>query len=160
MRYPISIAPLWRFWLLPFGISQKSAFAELNEDGLLVRFGFTEYRISREEISSASLSTWPIWAGVGWRTDLAGTLALIGAPGRAVDLRLREHTRLGLFGIPCERLVVTVENPGRFVAAIGQLLEKVSPGKHRKARRTPGRAKRKTVSRSPSSKGRPPSKAA
>ncbi len=160
MHYPISIAPLWRFWLLLFGVTQKSAFAELSEEGLLVRFGFAEYRISPEEISSASLSTWSVWAGVGWRTDLAGTIALIGAPGRAVDLRLRERKQLGRFGISCERLVVTVENPERFVEAIGQLLEKASRGGDRKTRRTPSRAKRKTVSRSPSARGRPPSKAA
>ena len=103
MHYPIRIAPLWRLWLLLFGVTQKSAFAELSEEGLLVRFGFVEYRISLEEIASASLSTWSIWAGVGWRPDLAGTLALIGAPGRAADLRLRERKQLGRSGFPYER---------------------------------------------------------
>ncbi len=160
MHYPISIAPLWRLWLLLFGVTQKSAFAELSEEGLLVRFGLAEYRISFEEISSASLSTWSIWAGVGWRPDLAGTLALIGAPGRAVDLRLRERKQLGRSGFPYERLVVTLENPERFVDAIGQLIEKASRGGDRKTRRPPGRAKRKTARRSPSARGRPPSKAA
>ncbi len=52
---------------------------------LHVRFGWLfDHRFPLSEVEAASPSHWPLWGGIGWRTNFSGTVGLIGTYVRVV----------------------------------------------------------------------------
>ena len=120
MRFPILISPLWRPLLLPLGGTPKRSFAELEDGQLHVRFGWLfDQRFPLSDVEGASPSHWPVWAGIGWRTNFSGTAGLIGTYVNIVEIRFKEPQRVRmLLPLPCRRLYLSLEEPRDFIAAL------------------------------------------
>ena len=120
MRFPILISPLWRPLLLPFGATADRSFAEIQDGHLHVRFGLLfQHRFPLDQVEGASLAHWPLWAGIGWRTNFRGTVGLVGTYVNTVEVRFKEPQRVRLLvPIRCRRLYLSVDDPRGFIAAL------------------------------------------
>ncbi len=122
MRFPILMSPLWRPFLLPLGGTPERSYVELEDGVLHARFGWLfDHRFPLSQVEAASPSHWPVWAGIGPRTNFRGTVGLIGTYVRIVEVRFREPQRVRLF-LPtrCQRLYLSLEEPRDFIAALGK----------------------------------------
>lgn len=120
MRFPILISPLWRPFLLPFGGTPERSYVELEDGTLHVRFGWLfDQRFPLSDVEGASPSHWPVWAGIGWRTNFRGTVGLIGTYVNIVEVRFKQPIRARLLlPLRCERLYLSLEQPGDFAGAL------------------------------------------
>jgi hypothetical protein len=120
LRFPILISPLWRYLLLPFGATPARSFAEIKDGELHVRFGrLFDHRFPLEEVESVSLGHWPVWAGVGWRTNFRGSVGLIGTYVNTVEVHFKEPQRVRLLiPVRCDRLYLSLEEPHDFISAV------------------------------------------
>jgi hypothetical protein len=107
----------WRPLLFLFGGSPGRSYAEVTPEAVRFRFGFFDRVVPRSEIVEVEQRSWPWWLGVGWRSNLVGTVGLIGARTGVVQVRLR--TRIWVwFVFACDRIAISVEDPEGFVAAL------------------------------------------
>jgi hypothetical protein len=119
-RFPIRLDSWWQPLLLAGGATPESSFVELREDDIRVRFGFFfDQTLLLSDIESVQETAWPWFFGVGWRTNFLGQVALIGSHRGVVELKLRASRRAwGL--VRYRRLVISLEEPQRFVEAIAK----------------------------------------
>lgn len=120
MRYPLLVSPLWRPLLLPFGATGDRAYVEVENGAVHVRFGFLfDHTFPLEDIETAGNAGWPLWAGIGWRTNFIGSVGLIGSYSNIVELRFHErHSVRMLLPLRCDRLYLSVEDPEAFIDAV------------------------------------------
>lgn len=122
-RFPILITEISELFMIPFGVTRRRAFAQVQDDKLRVRFGpMFDERIPLKNIESAGIARWPRWAGVGPRTNLRGAIGLVGSYRNVVRLTLKEPMDAHLFVAPvkCSRLYLSLEHPDRFLKEIGK----------------------------------------
>lgn len=124
MRFQIDRTPTWSWLLAAFGATKDHSFVDVRDREVEVRFGFFHQTIPLTEIRAASVAmrTVPWYRyGIGWRTNLSGTVGLIGAARNVVKLELSRSRRVNL-GLPvnveCRELYVSMEEPDAFVAAL------------------------------------------
>jgi len=118
-KFPMALSPVWRPLLWPIGVTEGSAFAEVNEDDFHVRFGrFFDYHFPVEEVEKVTFGHWPVWAGVGPRTNFRGSVGLIGTYVNMVEVTFKEPQRIRMVvPVRCKRLFFAVEEPHAFVGA-------------------------------------------
>jgi hypothetical protein len=117
-RFAIRLDPWWRLLLLVGGATPGNSYAEIDGDALHLRYGLLFDRtIPRAQIVSAKQRNWPIWLGIGWRTDFRGGVGLIGSMEGVVELTLSEEIRWGL--LRYTRVAVSLQEPQPFLAALG-----------------------------------------
>jgi hypothetical protein len=107
--------------MIPFGVTRRRAFAQVQEGKLHIRFGpMFDERIPLENVKTAEISKWPRWAGVGPRTDFRGRVGLVGSYSNTVKLILKKPVDVHLFVFPvaCRELYVSVEDPDGFMHEI------------------------------------------
>ena len=143
MRFAIRIDPVWRAFLLAGGATRRNSFVELTDTEITFRLGALFRRtFPRADIEGAAGRRWPIWYGVGWRSNLRGVIGLIGSYGGVVEVRLQSRSRAwGVF--PCDRIAVSLEDPERFIEALSERLGTPVPADVSalaKPRRSPQRA--------------------
>lgn len=121
-KFPLLISPRWRFLLMPFGVTRERAFVQVGERELRVSFGpLFDYRFPLEAVQKAVPARWPFWAGIGPRVDFRGTVAFVSAYEKTVEVRFKERQRLRMLAsLPCDRLVVSVEDPDALIAALSK----------------------------------------
>lgn len=121
-RFPILTSPLWRPFLLPFGVTAERSFASVEDGSLHVRFGqIFDHKFPLEEIEGATLATWPLWAGIGPRTNFRGSVGLVGTYVNIVEVQFKEPQKVRmLVPVTCQRLYLSMEEPHAFVAALGK----------------------------------------
>lgn len=119
-RFPILVSPFWRALLFPFGVTPERAFAAIDDGELRVSFGrLFDHRFPLEQVEVAVPARWPLWAGIGLRTDFRRTVAFVGAYVNTVEVRFKERQRVRMVvPLPCERLVLSLEDPEGFIAAL------------------------------------------
>lgn len=119
MRFAIRIDPVWRAFLLAGGATRRNSFVELTDTEITFRFGALFRRtFPRADIDGAAGRRWPLWYGVGWRSNLRGVIGLIGSYRDVVEVKLKARTRAwGVF--PCDRIAVSLEDPNGFLSALG-----------------------------------------
>ncbi len=125
-RFPILITGLGSALLLPFGVSRREALVQLRDGKMRVEFGpMFDHTFALKEIAGADRATWPLWAGIGPRTNLRGAVGLVGAYRNIVRITFRTPQRVRLFVVPvsCERLYLSLEDPDGFIEAIRGHLE-------------------------------------
>lgn len=122
MRFPVLISPLWRPLLLALGATPARSYVEIEGGQLHVRFGWLfDKRFPLDKVEAASPSHWPLWAGIGWRTNFRGTVGLIGTYVNIVEVRFKERQRVSLLlPLTCRRLYLSLEQPRDFIAALGE----------------------------------------
>ena len=142
MRFAVLISPLWRPLLLPFGATSSRAYAEVADGQLRVRLGWLfDQRFPLDEIEAASPSHWPVWAGIGWRTNFRGTVGVIGTFVNIVEVRFKQPQRVRvLLPTTCRRLYLSLEEPREFISALqtaaaGQAQKEPAAAKTRPRRR-------------------------
>lgn len=117
-RFPILVSPLWRYPLRVFGVTEETAFAEVDGAKLHVRFGRFDYEFPLDMVEEVRPAAWPVWAGIGpryWR----GTVGLIGTYVNTVEVLFKEPQEIRvLVPLRCERLYLSAEEPGEFIAAV------------------------------------------
>ncbi|MEW5991603.1 MAG: hypothetical protein AB1736_09725 [Chloroflexota bacterium] len=102
-RYPIRIGRRSAAWLqLAFGVRPESAWAEIGEGGLVIRFGRVTFRTEL-----ANLERWRIEGPFRWITAIGirrsirhGDVSFAGSPHGGVRIDLRRRVRLGPFMVP------------------------------------------------------------
>jgi hypothetical protein len=144
MRFPILISPLWRPFFLPFGGTPARSYVELEDGVLHVRFGWLfNHRFPLGELEGASPSHWPVWAGIGWRTNFRGTAGLIGTYVNIVEVRFKQSQRVRMvLPTPCRRLYLSLEQPSEFITALQQASEPPAPRERATATPRPRRRKK------------------
>jgi hypothetical protein len=110
--------PWWRALLLMGGATPQNSYVELDNGQITLSFGFFFRRtLARSDVERAEEAKWPVWMGVGWRTNFGDRLGLIGSYEGVVELHLRTPIRVwGLLN--CKRVAVSVEEPAALVAAL------------------------------------------
>lgn len=143
MRFPILISPMWRPFVLPLGGTPERSYVELEDGVLHVRFGWLfNHRFPLDAVEAASPSHWPVWAGIGWRTNFRGTVGLIGTYVNSVEVRFKQPQRVRMIlPTPCRRLYLSLEQPRDFIAALRKATEPPAPPKPAAAPRQKRRKK-------------------
>lgn len=124
-RFPILISRLGALLLLPFGVSRQHAVIQLRDGKMRVEFGpMFDETFDLEAVEGVERASWPIWAGIGPRTNLRGAVGLVGAYSNIVRVRFKEPQRVRLFMVPvtCQRLYVSLEDAHAFTDALEQHL--------------------------------------
>lgn len=144
MRFPILMSPLWRPLLIPFGGKPERSFAEMDDGELHVRFGWLfDQRFPLAAVETAAPSHWPVWAGIGWRTNFRGTVGLIGTYVNVVEVRFKEPQRVRLLlPMRCQRLYLSLEEPREFIAALREATEPGASRREAAAARRPRRPRK------------------
>ena len=122
-RFPILITQLSQVFMIPFGVTRRRAFAQVQEGKLHIRFGpMFDERVPLDNIEAAELSRWPRWIGVGPRTDFRGRVGLVGSYSNTVKLTLKKPVDVHLFVIPvsCRELYISLEDPDPFMREISK----------------------------------------
>lgn len=118
-RFDLAISPVWRPVLLVLGVTPKQSFVELGEEDIHVRFGRFEYHFPLEAVEDVKLSSWPLWAGIGARTNFRGTVGLVGTYVNVVKITFKEPQQMRLLvRTTCKQLFLSVEEPHAFIAAL------------------------------------------
>lgn len=123
-RFPILITQLSQLFMIPFGVTRRRAFAQLQEGELHIRFGpMFDERIPLEKIELAEPVRWPRWAGVGPRANFRGSVGLVGSYSNVVKLTLKEpiDVHLFLFPVTCRRLYLSLTHPDEFLKELGRM---------------------------------------
>ena len=123
MRFPMSLSPTWRWLLALLGGTPERSYVEVGAEGLEVRFGSFSQRIPYRELTRVAIHarTVPWYAyRIGWRMNLRGGVALVGAAENLVRLELRTARQVSLMGIPTmmRELYVSLEDPDAFLRAV------------------------------------------
>jgi hypothetical protein len=118
MRFPIRIDGIWRAPMLVGGATKQTSYVDVGEEEVTVRFGYLFNRtIPKSEILGAAPRRWPLWYGLGWRSNLRGVIGLVGSYENVVEMKLATRGRAwGVF--PCDRIAVSLEDPEGFIAAV------------------------------------------
>ena len=142
MRFPILVSRAWRPFLLPFGATVSRSYAEIEEGRLNVRFGLFDHTFPLDQVESAAPSHWPLWAGIGWRTNFRDIVGLVGSYSNIVEVRFKEPQRLQVLRLPvrCRRLYLSLQDPAAFIAALRE--GPAPPPKSRRPARRPGNGRR------------------
>lgn len=129
-RFAIRRDAVWRPLLALFGATGGRSFVALQDDVVGLRFGWTlhlrfgwlfDERVPLDEVVEAVPAPWPLLGGIGWRTDFAGKVALVGSRRGVVRLRLRERRRVRLgLKVPCDVLYVSLEQPMAFLEELAR----------------------------------------
>jgi len=109
-------------WL--FGGTDERSYVEIDGDTLHVRFGFLfDERIPIANIVEVERQHWPLLAGIGWRTNLIDSIALVGSRSNVVRLEVSPRIRMKvLWPVNVRSLYVSVDEPDAFVAEIRRRL--------------------------------------
>lgn len=119
-RFPIHIDARWRPLLLVGGATRANSYVQVDDENVTFRFGgLFSRKVPRDEIASAAVMRWPLWMGIGWRSNLRGTIGLIGSYHGVVEVRLKKAGRAWKV-FPCNRIAVSLEDPQGFIAALDQ----------------------------------------
>ncbi len=142
MRFPIRMDSVWRPLLLTGAAVPSNSYIELKDDGVHFRFGLLFDRtVTYGEITDVFSRSWPLWYGIGWRSNLRGVIGLTGSYEGVVEVRLRRRIGRWLGIFPCDRICVSLEQPEKFIAAVEDhagLREPRAPTAKRPRRRTAG----------------------
>lgn len=105
-------------WL--FGGTDARSYVELDGDSVHIRFGFLfDERIPIKNIVEVERQHWPMLAGIGWRTNLIDSIAVVGSHSNVVRLEIspRQWMKV-LLPVRVKSLYVSVDDPDTFVAEI------------------------------------------
>jgi len=126
-QFAMAISPIWRPALLGMGVTPSRSFVEVGDEDLNVSFGPFQYKFPIEAIEEAAISQWPVWAGVGARTNFRGTVGLIGTYVNVVKVTFKAPQQMRLLlKTSCRNLYFSLEEPHAFMAAVHRHLSAVA----------------------------------
>jgi len=118
MRFQIRVDPVWRPFVFIGGATRRNSYVEVTDEGVHFRFGLLFDRtVPFSDVKDVFPRSWPLWYGIGWRSNFRGVIGLVGSYTGAVEVRLSKRGRAwGVF--PCDRIAVSLEDPEGFIAAV------------------------------------------
>jgi len=126
--FQMRLDDLWRAVLPLIGVRRGTAFVELDNEALNLRFGWLRERIGLDAIASLERMKWPWIYGVGLRIAPRRTLGLIGSTQEVVAIKLKEPRLFRLpFKMKVETLALSMEGHQAFIAAVQARLETELP---------------------------------
>lgn len=118
-RFALAISPVWRPALLVLGVTPKRSYIEIGEEEAHVCFGRLEYHFPLNAVEDVRLSNWPLWAGIGVRTNFRGNVGLVGAYVNVVKITFKEPQQMRLLlKTMCKQLFLSVEEPHALITAL------------------------------------------
>jgi hypothetical protein len=105
-------------WL--FGGTETRSYVEIEGDTLHIRFGFLfDEKIPLANVVEVERQHWPLLAGIGWRTNLIDSIAVVGSYSNVVRLKISPRMWMKvIFPVRVESLYVSVGDPDAFVTEI------------------------------------------
>lgn len=133
-------------WLFAATLRAPTSFVAVAEERTRIRFaGFVDAVVDNRDIAGAELRRWPLWVGLGVRTNFRGEVELVTAWGTSVTLVLRRPVRVwlipGLWRVRASRLTVSLKNPQKLVERFGQPASSPVAVANRKMRRRGSRTR-------------------
>lgn len=117
---------MWRPLVMMGGSTRENSYVEFDDNDVTFCFGMLfAHTVRRSNIANVKRRDWPMWLGVGWRTDFFNTVGLIGSFQNVVEIELKEPITFWRFA-HCKRLAISLEQPDEFVAALSVNLAGVS----------------------------------
>jgi len=126
MRYPITIAPIWRGFFALFGWSRDRCYAEIAGPELLLHFGGADERIPLAEIAHVAPYRWPAYYGFGAKYGPSGGVSYVGSTEGVVKIDFAHPRRMTVWALfrasRARCAIVSIENADQFIAEVrGQL---------------------------------------
>jgi hypothetical protein len=117
---PAVVLGLAFLWCFAAALRAPTSFVAVADERTRIRFaGFVDTVVANSDIASAKLVKWPIWGGIGIRTNFRGHVALTSAWGEAVELDLRSPVRIWviprLWKVNASRLTLSIRNGYKLV---------------------------------------------
>lgn len=123
-NFPIRLDDVWRLLLPLINVRKSTAFIELDDEALNIRFGWFRERIGLDAIASLTPMKWPFIYGVGLRIAPGRTIGLIGSTQEVVEIRLKEPRKVRVpFKMSVETLAISVESHEQFIEAVQARIE-------------------------------------
>ena len=117
-RFYMRVDPMWRPLVFVGGATRENSYVEFDNHDVTFCFGMLfGHTVLRSKIKSIKRREWPLWVGVGWRTDFFRTVGLIGSFNDVVEMELTEPITFWRFA-HCTRLAISLEQPDEFIAAL------------------------------------------
>ena len=152
-RFPIRVDAVWRPFVLAGGATRSNAYVDVTPEAVTFHFGYLfNHTEDRNDITEVKKRSWPLWMGIGWRTNLRGLVGIVGSYNGVVEVAFEGNTPAWGF-IKMNRIAVSLEDPDGFIAALeaprkdvaeGPSEKKAAPsghGRKTRARRTTTRRK-------------------
>lgn len=110
------IRPL--FWIV--GATAGRSYVTVDGQCLYARFGYYGLDLPLEQITSAERSSWSLWGGLGIRTNLSNSIALVGTSDNIVLLRVHPPLRASVLKFPIRmtELYLSLEEPDQFLQLV------------------------------------------
>ena len=129
---PALILGLAFLWSFAATLRAPTSFVAIAEERTRIRFaGFVDTVVANKDIKSAKRVKWPIWGGIGIRTNFRGHVALSSMWGEAVEIELRNPIRVyvvpKLWKVKATRLTVTLRNSHKVAEHFGGQRGSASP---------------------------------
>lgn len=128
MRFEIRRSQILTPLLSLLGGTRDASYVEVGDEGLHCKFGFLfDETFPYAEILRVERDRWPWYGGIGWRTSLAGQIAIVGSLEGVVriDLTPGRKARLILM-LPCRQLFVSLERADDFVRVVRERLQEAA----------------------------------
>jgi hypothetical protein len=132
MLLPAIVLGLAFLWCFAAALRAPTSFVAVADERTRIRFaGFVDTVIANSDIIAARRVKWPLWGGIGIRTNFRGHVALTSAWGEAVELDLKKPVRVyivpRLWKVNAERLTVSIRNGYKLVEHFGERPRQSSP---------------------------------
>jgi hypothetical protein len=125
-RFPIHLDTLWKAPLLLIGATQEKSWADVGDEEIELRFGWSHEHIPLDRVAGVAPHEWSMFYGLGHRIGPDGP-AFVGSTKNVVEIKLREaqafHLLLGIHG-QYSSFYLSVDDPGAFIAAVNEKLAK------------------------------------
>jgi hypothetical protein len=119
MRYPMRIAPLWRWLFALFGWTSGRSYVEIDEQAPYLRFGAARKRIPLTEIARVARRHWPLYFGLGAKLGPSGGVSYVGSSAGVVQIDFLRPRPLKVWGpisnAHARCVIVSLENADRFI---------------------------------------------
>jgi hypothetical protein len=143
---PAVVLGLAFLWCFAAALRAPTSFVAVAEERTRIRFaGFVDTVIANSDVVAARTAKWPIWGGIGIRTNFRGHVALTSAWGEAVELDLRNPVRIWviprLWKVNASRLTLSVRNGRKLVDRFGLSVSSPPAAPARKMKRRGSRTR-------------------
>jgi hypothetical protein len=120
MRFSLKIEPLLTPIFFPFGATPAQSWVDVNETSFHVSFGWLMNRdFDRRLVADVAPATWSLLGGLGLRTNMINTVAVVGSTSGVVKVSFREPVPARvIIEIPCRDLYLALEDPHGFIEAM------------------------------------------
>ncbi len=121
---PTAVLGLAFLWSFAAALRAPTSFVAVADERTRIRFaGFVDTVVANKDIVSVKQTKWPIWGGIGIRTNFRGHVALCSIWGEAVEMDLRNPVRIWviprLWKVSANRLTVSIRNGQKLVDRLG-----------------------------------------